>query len=114
MTPWSGRRKTRPAFAPNSSSACTTWGAWWSGPMSDKSPATWTQRARLAREQGYLPGNPWERLLRRTIERTRPYLLRQLGPEAESYLQVRVAGAMELAERLEDRGRRRRWRGRRP
>jgi hypothetical protein len=65
---------------------------------------SWPERAAEARAAGDLPGNGWELMPRRSLERTRPELLADLAPEVKAYLEVRTASAMDLAERLEDQG----------
>jgi hypothetical protein len=65
---------------------------------------TWAQRAAEAVKAGYLPGNSWEGMLRRSLERTRPELVKELGSELKAYLQVQVASALDLLERLESQG----------
>ena len=64
----------------------------------------WTTRAKKAIESGYEPGNPWEDLLRRSVQRCRPKLVEELGDEFAAYLQVRTADAMRLYDRLIEQG----------
>src|SRR5262245_8803445 len=67
---------------------------------------TWKERAERARQEGYLPGNGWERMLERSLRRTRPNLVAELeqSQSLPEYLQVMTHNAMNLAERLEDQG----------
>src|SRR5262245_37988625 len=67
---------------------------------------TWKARAERARQEGYLAGNSWERMLERSLRRTRPSLVAELeqSHELPEYLQVMTHRAMSLAESLEDQG----------
>src|SRR5262245_18881526 len=42
---------------------------------------TWKERAARARQEGYLPGGGWERMLERNLRRTRPNLVAELEQE---------------------------------
>lgn len=64
----------------------------------------WQRMAAEAIENGYQPGNSWERSLKRHLERLFPELVKELGSDLESYLQVQTHDAMDLATRLEDEG----------
>lgn len=66
----------------------------------------WAQQAQaiLAKGEGYQKGNQWEGMLRRSLQRTNPQLVKELGNDLDNYLIVRTWGAMDLANRLEDQG----------
>ena len=65
---------------------------------------TWRQKADEAVNQGYMPGNAWERELGRHLESLFPQLVKELGKDLEAYCQVQTWEAMELADRLENQG----------
>ena len=67
---------------------------------------TWGQRARQAVQEGYRPGNPWEKSLQRHLEQNFLDQVRELrrSGELKAYLQVMTWAAMQLAESLEERG----------
>lgn len=65
---------------------------------------TLKEMAAAAVKAGYQPGNSWEHLLLRSLKRSQPELVRELGPNLQYHLQVEVHDAMELASRLEGQG----------
>jgi hypothetical protein len=48
----------------------------------------WQSRAQEAIAAGYMPGNQWERMLGRALQRSRPELVQELGSDLEAYLQT--------------------------
>lgn len=64
----------------------------------------WKALADKAVEEGYQPGNEWEAMLRRHLNRCFPERVKELGPNLESYLRAATFEAMLFAERLEEQG----------
>ena|ERR1019366_3364908 len=64
----------------------------------------WQQKALEATEQGYIPGNNWQAMLKRHLMRCFPDLVQELGDDLEAYLQATTFEAMLFCEKLEDQG----------
>lgn len=64
----------------------------------------WQQAAETALQEGYRPGNAWERMLDRHVQRFLPELRAELAQDYQAYLQVTTHGAKELYHRLLDEG----------
>jgi hypothetical protein len=65
-----------------------------------KTRTNWQKAAKQAIANGYQPGNAWESLLRKSLERSRPELIQALGKELEHYLQAKTARAQEMYETM--------------
>lgn len=65
---------------------------------------TWQELADEAIKAGYVPGNHWETLLRRSLLRGRPALAKELGEELGPYLAVQAHRALEQYHRLTEQG----------
>lgn len=64
----------------------------------------WQQKAQEAIEQGYIPGNNWQAMLKKHLARCFPDLVKELGENLEAYLQATTFEAMVFCEKLEDQG----------
>lgn len=64
----------------------------------------WQEKAKEAVDQSYQPGNNWESMLRRHLNRCFPDLVKELGDDLEAYLRATTFEAMLMCERLEDQG----------
>jgi hypothetical protein len=56
----------------------------------------WQESAEKARDEGYTPGGAWENLLRKSLQRSRPALVEELGDDLENYIQTQTARALEM------------------
>lgn len=72
--------------------------------MQPTNKSDWKARAAQAKKEGYLPGNPWEKMLQRHLERLFPLLVKELGPDLKPYCQTMTSEAMDLADKLENQG----------
>ena len=66
--------------------------------------SVWKEAAERARQAGYHPGNPWERMLRKHLLLHFPNLAHELGPELNDYLQAEVHRVMTMEDQLLDGG----------
>lgn len=64
----------------------------------------WQEKAKEAVEQGYQPGNNWEAMLGRHLNRCFPDLVKELGKDLQAYLRAATFEAMLFCEKLEDQG----------
>lgn len=64
----------------------------------------WQKWAAEARKAGYEPGGEWENLLRKSVRRARPKLVKELGDDFEAYLQVQAARAERQYRMLIEQG----------
>jgi hypothetical protein len=65
-----------------------------------KTKTNWQRVAKQAIANGYQPGNAWETILRKSLERNRPELVKQLGNNLEHYLQAKTSRAQEMYETM--------------
>lgn len=71
--------------------------------MTTEVKANWKALAAKAVEEGYFPGS-WEGMLRKSIERANPALVKELGADFPAYLIVCTARARDLNETLLEQG----------
>jgi|GEM_PF-3646269 len=63
----------------------------------------WKAEAEKAKADGYVSGH-WEILLRQSIERKNPALVKELGSDFQAYLIVQTSRAVDLYSNLIDEG----------
>ncbi|HEV3440621.1 MAG TPA: hypothetical protein VG122_24915 [Gemmata sp.] len=56
----------------------------------------WKEAAEKAKADNYQPGNAWESILRKSLQRSKPELVQELGPDLENYLITKTARAQEM------------------
>lgn len=64
----------------------------------------WKAEAAKAREQGHIPGGPWEKSLERHLQNNCPKLVKELGEDLPSFLQATTFQAGERMGELLDQG----------
>ena len=63
----------------------------------------WKELAKQEIKAGYIPGS-WQGLLDRSLQESRPELVKELGEDYQSYLIVQVAAARQAQQDLLEQG----------